>query len=84
MLVTLTFSISFAQEVVKREKESNTINSTQKTESTQTVEGDVIFSDGTNQFMRITDESTLVQLNFTMAFLQQQQINYIIMVELFI
>ncbi|MCB9207041.1 MAG: hypothetical protein H6611_07010 [Ignavibacteriales bacterium] len=63
-LIVFTFTFSFAQEVVKNEKNKKAVNSTIKNESTQAVEGDVTFSDGTNQLLRITDEGTFGAIQF--------------------
>ncbi len=53
LLLIFSFSLSLAQE---KEKKQQIKNSQNTIETAQAVEGDVIFSDGTNQLLRITDE----------------------------
>ncbi|MCB0747127.1 MAG: tail fiber domain-containing protein [Ignavibacteriae bacterium] len=62
-LIIFGFSLSLAQEV--KEKKVNEIAKIEKPNSTQAVEGDVIFSDGTNDLLRITDEGTSGAIQFS-------------------
>lgn len=56
VISVLTFSTFFAQEVKKKYKDYTQSGSIKTPNETQAIEGDVIFTDGTNQLLRITDE----------------------------
>jgi hypothetical protein len=64
LLVVLSSTILFSQEVTKNDKTAANDNAVNKIGSTQAVEGDVIFSDGTNNLLRITDEGTIGAIQF--------------------
>ncbi|MBK8943998.1 MAG: tail fiber domain-containing protein [Ignavibacteriae bacterium] len=66
-LFTFAFSQIHAQESKKvaDEKKNSAVSKIEKPIETQAVEGDVIFSDGTNQLLRITDEGTSGAIQFT-------------------
>lgn len=53
-----TFHFLNAQQISKKQDINSIKNGSKKLESSQAVEGDVIFTDGTNQLLRITDEGT--------------------------
>lgn len=55
IIIFITTSL-FAQEVEKKEQKTNIKYSSKNVGSTQAVEGDIIFSDGANPLLRITDE----------------------------
>ena len=65
-LLILFATILFAQEVKndKKENKDKTQNSSKGIDSPQAVEGNVTFSDGTNQLLRITDEGTFGAIQF--------------------
>ena len=67
LIVVLVFtSIIYSQEVIesKDEKSSKVISAAGGIEAPQAVEGDVVFSDGTNNLLRITDEGTTGAIQF--------------------
>ncbi len=55
LMVMLSVTMLFAQEASEKSKE-NTTNETKDIKAPQVVEGDVTFTDGTNQILKITDE----------------------------
>ncbi|MCB9248240.1 MAG: hypothetical protein H6613_06700 [Ignavibacteriales bacterium] len=61
-LIIFGFSLSLAQEV--KDKKVNETAKIEKPNSIQAVEGNVIFTDGTNQLLRITDEGTTGAIQF--------------------
>ncbi len=62
-VIILSTTILFAQETSKMQKENST-KGANGVEAPQAVEGDVVFSDGTNQLLRITDEGTSGAIQF--------------------
>ncbi|MCB0730395.1 MAG: tail fiber domain-containing protein [Ignavibacteriae bacterium] len=64
-IFTFAFSPLQAQEVAKNNGKTLQTSNIEKPNETQIVEGDVIFSDGTNQLIRITDEGTSGAIQFT-------------------
>ena len=66
LIITLFTTILFAQETNKKQKENNskTTNGAIGIEAPQAVEGDVVFSDGSNNLLRITDEGTTGAIQF--------------------
>lgn len=58
IIILLTTALIFAQEKDENKKHNKSPikNSVNGVESTQAVEGDVTFTDGTNQLLRVTDE----------------------------
>ncbi len=61
-LFILGFSLSLAQEV--KDKKVNETTKIENPNAPQAVEGDVIFSDGINQLLKITDEGTSGAIQF--------------------